>query len=71
MRRNLLLALNAVALAALLTACASPSGNFAYTIPNLPESPLGYAEKPGWATTKFAVAAANPWAADAGYQVLR
>ena len=27
--------------------------------------------KPGWSTTQFAVAAANPLAADAGYQILR
>ncbi|MDY0106493.1 MAG: gamma-glutamyltransferase family protein, partial [Giesbergeria sp.] len=31
----------------------------------------GYTDKPGWATTKFAVAAANPLATDAGYQVLK
>jgi gamma-glutamyltranspeptidase / glutathione hydrolase len=30
-----------------------------------------YAEKPGWTSTKFAVAAANPLATQAGYQVLQ
>ncbi len=30
-----------------------------------------YAEKPGWTNTKFAVAAANPLATQAGYQVLK
>jgi gamma-glutamyltranspeptidase/glutathione hydrolase len=37
----------------------------------LPEAASGYSEKPGWATTRFAVAAANPLATDAGYQVLK
>lgn len=36
-----------------------------------PEASSGYAEKPGWAAKKFMVAAANPLATDAGYQVLR
>jgi len=31
---------------------------------------LGYQEKSGWATQGFAVAAANPLATDAGYQIL-
>ncbi|MEI8325394.1 MAG: gamma-glutamyltransferase family protein, partial [Betaproteobacteria bacterium] len=30
-----------------------------------------YAEKPGWATQRFAVAGANPLATEAGYQVLK
>ncbi len=37
----------------------------------LPEAASGYTEKPGWATQEFAVAAANPLATDAGYQVLK
>jgi gamma-glutamyltranspeptidase/glutathione hydrolase len=36
-----------------------------------PEGSSGTTEKPGWATEKFAVAAANPLATDAGYQVLK
>ena len=36
-----------------------------------PEGSSGYTEKPGWATTKFAVAAANPLATEAGYKVLQ
>jgi gamma-glutamyltranspeptidase/glutathione hydrolase len=36
-----------------------------------PKGSSGYTEKPGWATTKFAVAAANPLATDAGYQILK
>ena len=63
-------ALSAVAMAALLAGCASAPG-LNYTIPIQPEGSSGYAEKPGWTTSKFAVAAANPLATDAGYQVLR
>jgi gamma-glutamyltranspeptidase/glutathione hydrolase len=63
--------LGAIALAALLTACASGPGSFVYTVPDQPEGSSGYTEKPGWATQKFAVAAANPLATDAGYQVLK
>ncbi len=57
--------------AALLTACASAPQNFTYAVPLQPEGSSGYTEKPGWATTKFAVAAANPLATDAGYQILK
>jgi len=61
----------ALALAALLAGCASAPGNFSYAVPDQPEGASGYTEKPGWATRKFAVAAANPLATDAGYQVLK
>ncbi|ABM36921.1 gamma-glutamyltransferase [Polaromonas naphthalenivorans] len=65
--------LTSVALAALLAACASsPTSPFAYTAPTQqPEGSSGFTPKPGWATTKFAVAAANPLATDAGYQILK
>ena len=56
---------------ALLAACATAPSDFRYTPPLLPEAASGYVEKPGWATHKFAVAAANPLATDAGYQVLK
>jgi gamma-glutamyltranspeptidase/glutathione hydrolase len=36
-----------------------------------PEVATGYAEKPGWAAKKYMVAAANPLAVDAGYQMLK
>jgi gamma-glutamyltranspeptidase / glutathione hydrolase len=36
-----------------------------------PEIATETSDKPGWATERFAVAAANPLATDAGYQVLR
>ena len=45
--------------------------SFKYSAPAQPEGASGYTEKPGWATSKFAVAAANPLATDAGYQVLK
>jgi gamma-glutamyltranspeptidase/glutathione hydrolase len=61
--------------AALLSGCATNQPQFAptftYTAPILPEAASGYTEKPGWATKKFAVAAANPLATDAGYQILK
>lgn len=64
----------AAALAAtLLTGCASGPGarSIGYQVPDQPEGASGYTEKPGWATQRFAVAAANPLATDAGYQVLK
>ena len=64
--------LSGFALVILLAGCAAaPPANFTYTVPNQPEGSSGYTEKPGWATSKFAVAAANPLATDAGYQVLK
>lgn len=63
-------ALLVLAAATLLAACAAPS-SFTYTVPQQPEAPSGYTEKPGWATREFAVAAANPLATDAGYQILK
>ena len=69
-----LFAFTALASAALLAGCAS-SGDFRYTpppaAPITPEGGSGWTDKPGWATEKFAVAAANPLATDAGYQVLK
>ena len=69
-------ALGVVVSAALLTACGSApnssgSGGFSYQVPDQPEGSSGWTDKPGWATEKFAVAAANPLATDAGYQVLK
>lgn len=42
-----------------------------YSIPAQPELSTGYTEKPGWQTSEFAVAAANPLATDAGYQIIK
>ena len=63
--------LSTLAAAALLAACASAPAPLAYSVPAQPERALGYSAKPGWATRKFAVAAANPLATDAGYQILK
>ena len=71
--RTRLFVLSAVTAAALLAGCAG-GGGFNYTAPQLPAQPeasSGWTDKPGWATEKFAVAAANPLATDAGYQVLK
>ena len=72
------LTLCAIACAALLSACAAPgktgSGTAAAANQQLliqPEIASGYKEKAGWVHEKFAVAAANPLAVDAGYQILR
>jgi gamma-glutamyltranspeptidase / glutathione hydrolase len=75
-RKHSLLALAA---AALLGACASPGFNYRLPADEVargdkylqPEGASGFTAKPGWATSKFAVAAANPLATDAGYQVLK
>jgi len=68
-RGNLLVA--AVVLAIGLSACALKQNTFNYATPDQPNDPVGFQEKPGWATQGFAVAAANPLATDAGYQVLQ
>lgn len=39
--------------------------------PLLPEAAVGHTPKMGWATQRFAVAAANPLATDAGYRMLK
>ena len=57
-------------LLASLTACSSPDGSSSQT-PPAPEGASGYTAKPGWATERFAVAAANPLATEAGYQILK
>ena len=66
MRTKLLL----ISVAAVLAGCATAPA-FRYQVPDQPEGSSGYAEKPGWSTQRFAVAAANPLATDAGYQILR
>lgn len=57
-------------LSALLTGCSSPPVVKPY-IPIEPEGSSGYTEKSGWVAKKFMVAAANPLAVDAGYQMLK
>ena len=66
-------ALPALLLSSLISGCATAPG-LTYRAPeqvSQPEGASGLSAKPGWATQRFAVAAANPLATDAGYQVLR
>jgi gamma-glutamyltranspeptidase/glutathione hydrolase len=69
--RNALL----LVLSAMMGACAGPVGMVRFTgeapPPAQPESASGSTAKPGWVTQRFAVAAANPLATEAGAQVLR
>ena len=52
-----------------LAGCAAPPTDPA--LPPMPEGPSGLVAKPGWAVARFAVAAANPLATAAGYEVLQ
>ncbi|ERS86283.1 gamma-glutamyltransferase family protein [Halomonas sp. PBN3] len=70
-RRRLLAPLAATLLLGLPLAAPADTA-FTYDIPAIaPEVSSESEEKPGWATERFAVAAANPLATDAGYQVLK
>ncbi len=40
-------------------------------LPPMPEGASGFTAKPGWALQRFAVAAANPLATEAGFQVMK
>ncbi len=67
-----------LAAAALLAGCAGAPAQLGHAAPPQPvptaaqpEGASGLTSKPGWATKKFAVAAANPLASEAGYRVLR
>jgi gamma-glutamyltranspeptidase / glutathione hydrolase len=68
-----LLILLSATLMLVFSACERPASDsrVSYTIPEQPEIATGYTEKPGWTFTEFAVAAANPLAVDAGYQILK
>ncbi|AXY42661.1 gamma-glutamyltransferase [Halomonas sp. JS92-SW72] len=70
-RRRLLLPVTAALMLGLPLA-AQAEVAFQYDLPAIaPEVASETQEKPGWAMERFAVAAANPLATDAGYQVLR
>ncbi|MDC8757584.1 gamma-glutamyltransferase [Janthinobacterium fluminis] len=61
-----------LALACALLGALAAAPAHSYEAPQrAPEIASGYANKTGWAAKKFMVAAANPLAADAGYQMLR
>ncbi len=74
---NLLRRAGLLASAAMLAACTSmpPPGALNYRLPEAglqaPEAASGWTDKPGWAAQRRMVAAANPLATDAGYQVLQ
>jgi gamma-glutamyltranspeptidase / glutathione hydrolase len=63
----------ASALGAALAACsaAPPRADVATAAALQPEAPSGFTAKSGWSAKRFAIAAANPLAAEAGYQVLK
>ncbi|WP_136419909.1 gamma-glutamyltransferase [Herbaspirillum sp. ST 5-3] len=67
--------ISTISLAAILLAACATSAPPQQSAPasglQAPERSSGYTEKPGWTARKFMVAAANPLATDAGYQVLR
>ncbi len=63
-----------IAFAVLLASCADSTvalGPPQATAPPQPEAASGYSAKPGWTNATFAVAAANPLAADAGLRMLK
>lgn len=57
----------------LLAACSTAPVTTSITkpVPIEPEGSSGYTEKNGWVAQRFMVAAANPLAVDAGYQMLK
>lgn len=57
--------------ASLLAACGSLAPALPDPAPHQPEGQSGYQDKPGWQSRRFAVAAANPLATEAGYQIIR
>ena len=57
--------------ASLLAACASLAPGLPYQPPHQPEGQSGYTDKPGWQSSRFAVAAANPLATEAGVNALK
>ena len=60
-----------LAAALLLAACAAGPPAVGDVAPDPPELSSGYTDKPGWATSRYAVAAANPLAAQAGATVIQ
>jgi len=53
-----------------VSACHAPE-HLTETAQIAPEAASGYSAKPGWAVERFAVAAANPLATEAGYEILK
>ncbi|MET0983057.1 MAG: gamma-glutamyltransferase [Telluria sp.] len=63
--------LRMLAFGAALLACAAAPGLAQEVAQRAPEIATGYADKAGWAARKYMVAAANPLAVEAGYQILK
>ena len=64
----------AIALGGVLTAALNPAvaiAQDASALQRAPEAASGYAEKAGWTARKYMVAAANPLAVEAGYEMLK
>ena len=57
--------------AAYLAGCATAPDGADANVPLISEAGSGWTDKPGWTTARFAVAAANPLATDAGFQMLK
>ncbi|MGK5044683.1 gamma-glutamyltransferase [Janthinobacterium sp. GB4P2] len=66
-----MITLKPLALSLTLLGALAANPSFAEVPQKAPEIATAYAEKSGWAAQKFMVAAANPLAADAGYQMLK
>ena len=66
-----MITLKPLALSLTLLGALAASPAFAEVPQKAPEIATAYAEKSGWTSQKFMVAAANPLAADAGYQMLK
>ncbi|MGK5054067.1 gamma-glutamyltransferase [Janthinobacterium sp. RB2P8] len=66
-----MITLKPLALSLTLLGALAAYPSFAELPQKAPEIATAYAEKSGWAAQKFMVAAANPLAADAGYQMLK
>ena len=71
LKSNSKLMLAVVVLAGALSACALKQNSFHLATPDQPSDQASHQAKPGWTTQGFSVAAANPLATDAGYQVLK
>jgi gamma-glutamyltranspeptidase/glutathione hydrolase len=69
--RRLLYWIASVAVLALTACAATPSLESSPDAPLLPEPASGYQSKPGWAMGRFSIAAANPLATEAGYDILK
>src|SRR5450830_2002357 len=63
--------MKSLALSLSLLGVLATSPAFAEVPQKAPEIATAYVEKTGWSAQKFMVAAANPLAADAGYQILK